>query len=168
LIQELGSLHCSYYGTAAWINKTPEISRFGKELREALGACRVIYVVRDGMQVAASGQKLGWGSIETLAFNWKGLLEQTRTAMRELPAAYLEIRYETLIREPAATLNKVLEFCGQQPTGDSIISQFQQRFGASAFAVKKLTDGPSLNSAERETFLKVAGELQRALGYTTN
>jgi hypothetical protein len=167
LIKELGKLHCARYGAANWINKTPEISRFGQELRSALGTCRIIYVVRDGMQVAASGQKLGWGNIETLAFNWKGLLEQTRAAMREFPADYLEIRYETLIREPVPTLNKVLEFCNQEPTGDAIISEFQQRFGATAFAVKKLTEGPGLNPAERETFLKVAGDLQQALGYMT-
>ncbi|MES2624241.1 MAG: sulfotransferase [Pseudomonadota bacterium] len=168
LINTLGKLHCEHFGAPVWINKTPEISRFGNELRSALGACRIIYVVRDGMQVAVSGQKLGWGGIETLAFNWKGLLEQTREAMQAFPADYLEIRYESLIREPIATLNTVLEFSGRGKIGEAIISEFQQRFGAKAFDVKKLTEGPGLNPEERAAFMRVAGDMQQALGYQTN
>lgn len=165
LIIELGSLHSAHYGAPFWVNKTPEISRFAPELRGALDVCKIIYVVRDGMQVAASGQKLGWGSIETLAFNWKGLLEQTRDAMQDFPDDYLEIRYENLIREPGATLNKVLEFCGQQQSGSEIIAEFRQRFGASAFAVAKLSESTALSPSDRATFLRVAGDLQQELGY---
>jgi hypothetical protein len=171
LINELGRLHAAHLphtehgGAPTWINKTPEISRFAPELRAALGECRIIYVVRDGMQVAASGQKLGWGSIETLAFNWKGLLEQTRAAMHDFPADYLEIRYESLIREPSTTLNKVLEFCGQEQLGSSIIDEFLQRFGASAFSVAKLSESAMLSPADHASFLRVAGDLQQELGY---
>jgi hypothetical protein len=165
LIRALGALQQKLHGGAPWINKTPEITRFAVELRAALGRCRMIYMVRDGIQVVASGHRLGWGSVEALAFNWKGLLERSRAAMRDCPDDYLELRYEQLVLEPAATLERVLRFCGREGSGAGVVEQFIASEGRAAFDLSRLQGGDGLDAAQLRIFAAVAGDMQAALGY---
>jgi hypothetical protein len=167
LIRALGALQQQLHGGGPWINKTPEITRFAAELRAALGPCRMIYMVRDGVQVVASGHRLGWGSIEALAFNWKGLLERTRAAMQDCPEDYLELRYEELVRQPAATLDRVLRFCGRAATGSEIVARFTATEGQGAFDVSRLQGKDALDAEQLRTFNAVAGDMQAALGYSS-
>jgi hypothetical protein len=167
LIRTLGARQRQLHGGGHWINKTPEITRFAEPLRAAVGRCRIIYLVRDGLQVVASGHRLQWGSIEALAHNWKGLLERTRAAMQAHPDDYLELRYERLVQEPVATLDSVLQFCGDSPRGAEIVSEFRRRFGSGAFDATRLADSGELNAAQIEAFNRHAGDLQKALGYRT-
>lgn len=167
LIRALGALQQRQHGGGAWINKTPEITRFASELRVALGRCRMIYMVRDGLQVVASGYRLGWGSIEALAFNWKGLLERTRTAMQDCPEDYLELRYEQLVREPVATLDRVLQFCGRAATGSAVVARFLANAGNGAFDVSRLQGNDGLDAEQLRIFNAVAGDMQAALGYAS-
>lgn len=165
LISRLGARHVDIHGGGPWINKTPEITRFAPELRAALGRCRIIYVVRDGVQVVASGYRLGWGSIETLAFNWKGLLERTRAAMAACPEDYLELRYEQLVLEPAATLDRVLAFCGRTTEGSALVREFIASEGEKAFDVSRLQGRDALDVEQMRIFTGVAGDMQAELGY---
>jgi hypothetical protein len=165
LIRALGALQQSLHGGGSWINKTPEITRFATELRAALGPCRIIYMVRDGIQVVASGHRLGWGSIEALAFNWKGLLERTRAAMSDFPGDYLELRYEQLVLSPEATLDRVLSFCGRDATGADIVARFIASEGNAAFDMSRLEARHGLDASQLRIFSTVAGDMQAALGY---
>lgn len=172
LIRTLGARQQALHGagvstTAAWINKTPEISRFAPELRAALGRCKIIYVVRDGIEVVASGLRLGWGNVEELAFNWKGLLERSRAAMQGHEADYLELRYEQLVLEPEATLNRVLRFCGREEQGAEVVRLFSTQWSASGspFDTSRMQGSNSLNAAQLRVFTAVAGDMQAALGY---
>src|SRR5690606_18120115 len=131
----------------------------------ALGSCRVIYLVRNGLDVVSSAASLGWGQVEQLAFNWKGLLERTRAAMAAHPADYLELRYEDLLAEPAAALDRVLAFCGLPPHGSAIVERFTRDFGVAAFDRSRVGAGARLSVGERAAFERVAGDLQRELGY---
>src|SRR5690606_10056310 len=143
-------------GSDDWINKTPEISRFAPELHQLLGPCRIIYLVRNGLEVVASARKLGWGEIEKMAFNWQGLLERTREGMRQTPADYLEIRYENLLANPQAELDAVLTFCGLPACGAAIVQRFTQEFGAGAFQLQR-SQAEACTTQEREIFARVAG-----------
>lgn len=164
LIAGLGEAHRQALGRQAWINKTPEITRFAPELREALGGCRIIYLLRNGLDVVNSAASLGWGDVEQLAFNWKGLLERTRAVMAGHPGDYLELRYEDLLARPAGVLDEVLAFCGLAPDGAAIVERFTAEFGAGAFDRSRI--GTSrLDAEQRAAFDRVAGELQNALGY---
>ncbi|MDY6984508.1 MAG: sulfotransferase, partial [Pseudomonadota bacterium] len=138
LITKLGTRHVEIHGAGPWINKTPEITRFAPELRAALGRCKIIYMIRDGIQVVASGHRLGWGSVELMAFNWKGLLERTRAAMAACPEDYLELRYEQLVLDPVATLDRVLAFCGRTTEGAALVREFIASEGEKAFDVSRL------------------------------
>lgn len=161
----LAAAHCRGYGADDWINKTPEVPRFAPELKQLLGPCRVIYMVRNGLEVVASARKLGWGEMEKLAYNWKGLLERTREAMQDAPADYLEIRYENLLRQPQAVLDEVLTFCGLPACGSAIVRQFTAEFGEQAFRMQR-SQAEMCTEQERQQFAKVAGDMQRELGYS--
>ncbi len=165
LINRLGARQQTLHGGGPWVNKTPEITRFARELRAALGPCRMIYVVRDGIQVVASGHRLGWGSIETLAFNWKGLLERTRAAMQEHSGDYLELRYEALVLEPAKVLDRVLGFCGREAQGTDLVRRFIERQGDGALDPTRMQGRAALDPGQLRTFAAVAGDMQAALGY---
>lgn len=167
LVRALGALQQRMHGAGPWINKTPEITRFATELRAALGRCRMIYMVRDGIQVVASGYRLGWGSVEALAFNWKGLLERTRAAMQACPEDYLELRYEELVRDPAETLDRALRFCGREPGGSAIVSRFTATEGPGAFDASRLAGRDALDAQQSRVFDAVAGDMQAALGYAS-
>ena len=165
LISALGEAHRRGLQRRLWINKTPEIPRFAPELRAALGGCRIIYLVRNGLDVVNSAAALGWGEVEQLAFNWKGLLERTRAVMAEHADDYLELRYEDLLAEPAAVLDRALAFCGLPPEGGTIAEHFTDAFGASAFDRSRVGAGTRLSAEQRAVFERVAGDLQGALGY---
>ena len=165
LLRALGAAQCATTPSPYWINKTPEISRFAAELRELLGPCRVIYMVRNGFEVVASASNLGWGKTEDLAFNWKGLLERTRNAMKGEEDRYLELRYEGLLQAPVETLNQVFAFLGVEPKGEEIVAEFTSRFGSDAFSRPAAAPPARLPAEEHARFMAVAGDLQIALGY---
>lgn len=164
-IKTLAEQHCRGYGEDAWINKTPELPRFAPELNQLLGPCRIVYMVRNGLEVVASARSLGWGEMEKLAYNWKGLLERTREVMQQNPEDYLEIRYEELLVNPQRVLNEVLTFCGLPACGENIVLQFQREYGAEAFRMQR-SQAEAFTEQERQVFAKVAGDMQRSLGYT--
>lgn len=165
LIHELGEIHRRSFKCPAWVNKTPEISRFGAELRDCLGRCKIIYLVRNGLDVVSSAHKLGWGEIETLANNWKALLEHTRLAMQDYPRHYLELHYEDLLARPAEVLNQVLNFSGMPLQGEEIVTRFKHDAGPDAFDLTRIGRESTLSTKEFDIFNSIAGELQAELGY---
>jgi len=165
LITTLGEQQRLAFNRPVWINKTPEIVRFSQELRDTLGPCKIIYLVRNGLNVVASARKLGWGDIESLAFNWKTLLEHTRNAMRNDPGNYLELRYEDLVSNPQDTLDRVFAFCGQDPHGNSIVDNFKLHFESNAFNLSRIETPRDLTPEDIHAFNAIAGELQTGLGY---
>ncbi|MDT8398336.1 MAG: sulfotransferase [Pseudomonadales bacterium] len=166
LIRALGDSHRRACARPFWINKSPEISRFAPELRDCLGSCRIVYMVRNGIDVVASAHKLGWGGVESLAANWKGLLEHTRTGMQAHAADYLEIRYETLLAQPQQVLDQVSDFAGLAHEGAAIVADYRRAFGVRAFDLSRSGGHrESLTPAELDAFARIAGDMQRELGY---
>lgn len=165
LIRNLGEKQRQAFDRLLWINKTPEISRFAAELRDSLGTCWIIYMVRNGIDVVASARKLRWGDVETLAFNWKALLELTRESMQAYRDNYLELRYEDLLEDPAGVLDRVFTFCELRLLGGDIMAQFIRDFGKGAFDLSRIGQNRDLSPEELGSFNKVAGGLQGELGY---
>jgi len=164
LISALSTAQCSANPAASWVNKTPEISRFAAELRTLSGPTRIIYMVRNGLEVVASASELGWGSGRDLAYNWQGLLQRTRQAMHGHESHYLELRYEQLLSAPENLLDSVFAFLGVAQCGADIVQQFRKRYGSDAFTPGR---GSSLILPQEtlRQFLAVAGDTQAALGY---
>ena len=72
---------------------------------------RVVHVVRDGRDVAASFLELGWSdTIEHAALHWRQRVLRGRQARDLLaPERYHELRYEDLVLQPEATLRRMCE-----------------------------------------------------------
>lgn len=169
LITKLGNRHAELAGRPYWVNKTPEIPRFGFELRQSLGPCRIILLVRNGRDVAASAYALQWASIPQLAAWWKHLIELSRAAADASPGLYMEVRYEDLVRSPAETLDQIFDFLGLAKNGPLISAKFQQFSGTRKQAHRLGSGGarPTLSLEQARAFDEVAGPLMRQLGYSS-
>ncbi len=165
LIRDLALRHCQHMDRPIWINKTPEICRFAPEIRQAMGGCRIIYMVRNGLDVVSSAHGLGWGAFEALVFNWQGLLTHTRLVMEGFAEDYLELRYEDLLRDPEAMLGQVFDFAGLDSDPAAIISRFRREYGAGAFDTSRIGAHPPLSVEQKAAFLQIAGDMQAELGY---
>ncbi|AGA33592.1 hypothetical protein TVNIR_1931 [Thioalkalivibrio nitratireducens DSM 14787] len=159
LITALGQRQAELAGRRYWINKTPELPRFGGELRRCLGECRMILMIRDGWEVAQSANALGWASVPELAAWWRGLIEESRAAGE--PGAYLEIRYEDLIAAPAETLDRVLGFLGLHGSGEALCRVYHL-LGGEFERRPPWQDGAD---GDRAAFDAIAGDLMQELGY---
>lgn len=76
-----------------------------------------VHVIRDGRDVAASnltllaqGKDWAYKDIPEAASGWLGVVERPNTVAP--PGRYLEIRYEDLVGDARATLERVVEFLG--------------------------------------------------------
>lgn len=165
LIETLGKQHSDGKGKPLWINKTPEISRFADELRDSVGEIRVIYMVRNGERVVESAKKLGWGDVSGLAYNWRALLEKTRSSMSHHVNDYKEIRYEDLVSSPNAVLGETLDFCGLANEAEEIVKEYSLHFDENAFDQSKINLRSGLSDEEQQLFAAAAGDLQKELGY---
>lgn len=125
LVRHLGVLHAAKSARPVWVNKTPEIPRFGHELRGCLGPCRVVMMMRESQAVVRSAVSLGWAEAEEIAGWCQGMVNEARTAGREDPDNYLELHYEALLREPVATMNTLLEFIGVSPMGEVLLERYE-------------------------------------------
>ncbi|HEY8544424.1 MAG TPA: sulfotransferase [Acidimicrobiales bacterium] len=87
-------------------DKTPDhVLRIGA-ITALFPDARVVHVVRDGRDVAASFLELGWvDSIEKAALHWRHRVLTGRQAGALLPSSrYHELRYEDLVERPEPTL----------------------------------------------------------------
>lgn len=109
------------------------------DLAEIFPAARFIHVVRDGRDVAASYLERDWKNPQTgekfdhvrtplaAAQYWRGLVEigmRAQSAIND-PARLITLRYEDVIREPAATLRALCRFLGLAPC--PAMQRFHQR-----------------------------------------
>lgn len=82
---------------------------------EQFPGIRYLHLVRDPRPVASSILKMGWtGSIYTSARMWRQTLEAIkRLESRVAPENWLQVRFETLVYENQASLERICDFLGQ-------------------------------------------------------
>ena len=159
-IRFLGQLQVERMGRRLWVNKTPEIPRFNPELWRSLGPCRQILLIRNGWEVVRSAVALGWGDVERLAWQWRKLIEESRRGAR--PGYYLEVRYEHLVADPKATLDRIWAFLGLESQSDNVLRRYQEK---GARIVPPACREPHDDLAARYAFDRVAAGLMASLGY---
>jgi hypothetical protein len=139
LIAQLGALHMAIDQKPLWINKTPEITRFGAECEDAIGPCKRIMMIRDGRDVIRSAVGLGWADPRVLADWWKGMIVGSRHSGSIATDRYIEVRYEALLLDPTAEVNRILKFLGVAEKGAEMIAAY----GAFVDIAPKKRAGPS-------------------------
>lgn len=105
-IRRLYELWADKAGKARYADKTPDhVLRIGA-VTALFPEARVIHLVRDGRDVAASFLELGWvDRIEKAALAWRHRVLRAREAGALLPKRrYHEVFYEELVERPERTL----------------------------------------------------------------
>jgi hypothetical protein len=122
------------------VEKSPSHSRCADLLAQYASQTRVIHLVRDGREVAASLMAAGegWGSgwaprdLKRAARSWVQHVQGAQH-YRELGFVYRELRYEDLVAGDVATLREAYTLCGLDVDDDECARRLEQ-FGRDAMA----------------------------------
>jgi hypothetical protein len=131
-------LYTQRKGKSRWGDKTPSYRGHMRLIQEALPEAHFIHLIRDGRDVALSYRGLWFGpgdDIEAQAKFWVREISGARAAARDL-RHYMEVRYETLVAEPEATLRGLCAYLSlpyhpsmldYHQTASSRLSEIKQR-----------------------------------------
>ena len=164
-------------GKRIWADKTPEnVGRFDFVLRHFPNA-RLVHVIRDGRDVAASLRRQPWmklrdrsgaPALARCGAYWAARVGAGRR-LRGNPR-YFEIRYEDLVHRPAATLGGLLGFLGLE-WHDRLLRAETASAEAAAGPIFASSIGrwrQELSPAEVAALKPVCGPLLRELGYESD
>jgi len=103
-------------GKPRWGEKTPYNLFFVKEIREDFPNAQFVFITRDGRDASADYLQSGFGPTNTFSAGeiWalcQNAVEPWRQSLGS--GDWLDVRYETLVREPERTLKQVCEFLGE-------------------------------------------------------
>ena len=122
-------------GKPRWAEKTPTNVEVMVPLGEIFPDAQFIHILRDGRDVTCSLVTMDWINLSTgrkmpMAENitsaaryWRDTITAARkqAAHPSLTGRVLEVRYEALVTEPAATMRQVLAFLGEE-WDDAVLS----------------------------------------------
>ena len=86
-------------------------------------------MIRDGRHVVSSASRLGWAGAAEIAVWWKAVIEEARRGAVADPARYFELRYEDLVADPVAVINRVFRFLGVEPQGEAAVGNYKRMLG---------------------------------------
>ena len=103
-----------------WAVYDPDIVHYVRQVKREIPDALFIHIIRDGRDIALSLKKMGgfkpfpWRrenrSLNETALYWVWHVEKGRQFGRQIPADYLEVHYEELVREPQKTLAELGRF----------------------------------------------------------
>jgi hypothetical protein len=107
-----------------WGDKRPAYSGFIGPLLAMFPDAQYVNLVRDPRGAVASQLEMGWDPAEVAVpaaiARWEGAIARTDEAARRLcPDQLLDVRYEDLVDDPAAELERILGFA-QLPAGAAV------------------------------------------------
>jgi hypothetical protein len=105
--------YASEHGKPRWGDKQPTYFRNVDVLRALFPDAQFVHVVRDGRDCVASLKGMGWWRQGTVgaAATWVHSVDCARHAARRLPAdGFIELRYEDLVADPRAELERLCGF----------------------------------------------------------
>ena len=187
--EAIGAIFAAYAaqrGKARWGDKTPLYMQYLPLLERTFPGARFVHLVRDGRDAALSFLSVprgimteAWGHPKDaagFARLWRTEIDSARAlGLRVGGDRYLELRYEDLVQDPAAVLDRVCAFAGLAFEADML-----EYVGRSESARKphqqRLNQPPTagvrdwrteLDPADEAAFERAAGGLLAALGYET-
>lgn len=105
-------LYAARFGKSRWGDKTPHYGLYAPAIQRMLPEASFVHIIRDGRDVALSLRNLWFApgkDMSSLARQWRrdvGLTRKRSARCRR----YIEIRYESLVREPELEIRKLCEF----------------------------------------------------------
>ena len=174
-------------GSVLVLDKSPGYSRFVRHIDRLIPQVRFIHMLRDGRDVAVSlrAASRDWArtwapaSIVAGAELWRSMVLAAREARSVAPERYLELHFETLLRNGPQVLQEVFSFMGisvsaeeatriyEAHTLDRMRSESDPFDLPAAFFRTGQSGGwrNELTVRERYLFDDAAGDLLRDLGY---
>jgi hypothetical protein len=172
--------------------KSPNNVFFFQHLHHIFPESPLIHVIRDGRDVVCSLLTMNWMDPQTgkpveytrdarkAAEYWAAAVQMGRKAGRDpsISGRYMELRYEAIVTEPEATLQKLFAFIGEP--WDPAVMQFHEQerslaAESSADQVSKPLYSASvgrwqkdLNLPDKQAVKEAAGNLLIELGYATS
>jgi len=173
-------------GVDRWIDSTPtnipHLLRIKKDFPDA----RIIHIIRDGRDVALSMDKQGWSrplpwdrghGLLAAGLYWKWIVSKGRKLGSMLQPDYLEVRYEELVKQPAAALGQAAVFLQhdldyariQKASIGSVrkpLTSFKEELEQGAFApVGRWKNKDTFPSEQLAWFENLVGDYLQELGY---
>ena len=171
-------------GKTRWGDKTPQYVSEIPTLLEIFPSSKIIHIYRDGRDAALSWVRAPFGpeNIYVAAQEWRRFVNAgRRVGVKLSPETYLEVRYETLLAEPEATMMCICEFINE-PYSRKVLKPnllranrhsvfwHPHRMRVSETEVVRSNSGMWRNAmrvSDQVIFESVAGDLLRELGYKT-
>lgn len=108
-----------------WGNKTPKYVQYISLLTTLFPGAKIIHIIRDPRDVAASIQKAGWtNTIREAAFIWQNRVGAGLKGRSLGDDTYYELKYEFLLEHPTNELKKLHNWLEIQYNED-ILDQYQ-------------------------------------------
>jgi len=108
--QGIESLYFSRSGGLRWVDQTPQYVLDFSSLNMMFPHARFIHIVRDGRQVICSMQeKFGWSFVKAMNA-WKQMVEAGYRISCEKRTNFLQIKYESVVRNPDSLFREIFEF----------------------------------------------------------
>lgn len=106
--------YCLMMEKNIWIDKSPDYVKNLGFINELFPKCKVIHIIRDGRDVAASyREKWGRRGFFKALCDWVECVRKGRSASIWLGKdRYFELRYEDLVNNPRMVLNDLIKFLG--------------------------------------------------------
>ena len=154
IVQACLQLRADADGKPRWGDKRPSYSGFVGELFAMFPDAQYINLVRDPRGAVASQLGMKWDAPEVAVAaataRWEAAVHRTDHFARRLrPDQFLDVRYEDLVSDPHAVLERICAFAGL-PAGDAIetmvIADRRGRFGP---AHRRLAEPVNAVSVER-------------------
>jgi len=111
-------------GAERWSDCTPDNLLLMDQIQRSFPDALFIHSVRDGRDVALSLSRQAWiralpgdrtvPAVVPAALYWDWAIGQGRAIGKRLGPAYLEVRYEELVREPQPVLDRIGAFVGHR------------------------------------------------------
>jgi hypothetical protein len=169
-------------GKTRWADKTPAYIGHIDRLAATWPDARFVHLIRDGRDAALSVMDVPFGpnNVWAAARSWASAIRRGHKARERYPRRMLELRYEDLVSDPAASLAATCSFLDLaydddmlsiEKTDRSKVVEDQASWHASIWsgittaAVGKWRT--ELSPRQVEMFEAVAGDELRALGYET-
>lgn len=115
VLTHLFALYARQQGKPRWGEKTPAHALYLAEISRIFPDAKFIHLVRDGRDVAESLRRVPFGkkSIWASARRWRRSVLACRAFAQAVgPGVMLEVRYEDLVEDPQAQVNRILTFLG--------------------------------------------------------